>query len=559
LGLKLVTGARISMDENPTAKPKNTADRTDEKLELLREQIRTRSIIHWSESEPIYSSTGKRFDWLFDFRPIVLDGKLLQIIADLFWDRMERFWPFQIATLELGGVPLLSGIALEGERRGFPTNALVIRQKRKKYGRARLIEGEPKADLPVVLVDDSINTARSINKVLIAIEDQGLASHHAFAIAHFFSSKAAEWSKETGVLIHYLVSPQDFSLPVNNALTCKSRYALKWTFASPAVNYRFAVPKSTPALYGDSLLFGSDSGVFWCLEKTSGRIRWWYNVSDHTRRGIVSSPLVIQNKVYFGAYNGTLYCLSAETGHEQWKIKGCDWIGSSPCYANGSIFIGLEFNKAENKGALASFSAENGEPKWQIFTKQMLHGSPVYSEMHNLVIIGTNDSTVLAVDADSGDVKRTLTVEGPVKYHCALCGDLAVFGSFDGKIYVWDFVKDEIKFMLQTEDIVYSRPLISGQRAFIGSADHQFHVIDLKRFVVIKTFDVKEKVHSSPALIGDTVFFGTSGGELIGIHSVSLEITHRFQFPERLTNAAVADGSMIFVYAYDNKMWAIVP
>jgi len=190
-------------------------------------------------------------------------------------------------------------------------------------------------------------------------------------------------------------------------------------------------------------------------------------------------------------------------------------------------------------------------------TREKLHGSPVYSKKHDVLVVGTNDSTVLVVKASTGKVERLLKVGGPVKYHCALAGDLAVFGSFDGKIYIWDFVRDEIKLEVQTEDIVYSRPLICDDIAFVGCADHTLRIIDLGGFSEVHKIDVGEKIHSSPALIGSNVVFGTSAGELIALDRFSFDIKYRLQFPERLTNTTLWHEGMLYIYAFDNKMWAV--
>jgi outer membrane protein assembly factor BamB len=530
---------------------------SSDELEVLKAYIRSRCLFRWRDSAPILRPDGSRYSWLFDFFPLLLDGQMAQLVAQLFWQEFRKFWPFQLAAVELAAVPLVTALSIEGAKLGLPTNVLIVRKKRSKSGRLRLIEGDSTKDLPVVLIDDAINSASSINKALSAIMDIGLAAEHAFAIAHFHSERARAWCGRNKITIHHLVTPQDFYLRETVQAECQSDFKLRWTFASSPVNYRFAVAKSTPALDGDNVMFGSDSGIFWCLDRRTGRIKWWYRTNDQTSKGIVSSPVVVDGRVYFGSYSGNLCCLEAESGMEIWNVKPCQWIGSSPCYAEGAIYIGLEFESGPMKGALAKFSASSGTIEWKIPTARMLHGSPVYSQKHSAIVVGTNDSTVLVVDAQTGEVRKALEVGGPVKYHCAVVDDVAVFGSFDHKIYVWDFVADVVKLEIQTDDIVYTRPLIVDKRVFVGSADHTFVVIDLVKRCVIKRLDVGEKVHSSAALIGGTVFFGTSGGELIGLDPITLDITHRFQFPERLTNTPVSDGTTIFVHAFDNKLWAI--
>lgn len=528
-----------------------------DEFEKLKSYIRSHCLVRWRDGEPILRPDGSRYSWLFDFFPLLLDGQMAQLVAALFWQEFQKFWPFQLAAMELAAVPLVTALSIEGAKLGLPTNTMIVRKKRTKSGRLRLVEGEAARDIPVVLVDDAINSANSINKALVAIKGLGLTVEHAFAIAHFHSPNASSWCVRNNITIHHLITPQDFYLKDTVRAECRSNFKVLWTFASSPVNYQFAVAKSTPAIHGDNVMFGSDSGIFWCLEKKTGRIKWSYQTVDRTSKGIVSSPVVVGGRVYFGSYSGNLCCLEVESGREIWNVKPCAWIGSSPCHSNGAIYIGLEFESGLMKGALAKFSAYSGTIEWKVPTSWMLHGSPVYSHEHDAIVVGTNDATVLVVDSQTGKIRNSLEVGGPVKYHCALDRNLAVFGSFDHSIYVWDFVADKVKLKIHTDDIVYSRPLIVDRRVFVGSADHSFIVVDLDKFCEIKRIDVGEKVHSSPALIGGTVFFGTSGGELIGLNPITLDITHRFQFPERLTNTPISDGATIFVHAFDNKIWAI--
>ena len=123
----------------------------DDPLRTLRAEIEEHCIVRRSNLQSIKSSNGQDFAWMFDLRPLLLDGRMLQIVADRFWEQMERFWPFQIAGPELAAVPIIAAVAVEGERRGFRINGMIIRNKRKKYGRMRLVEGAPDHALPVVL------------------------------------------------------------------------------------------------------------------------------------------------------------------------------------------------------------------------------------------------------------------------------------------------------------------------------------------------------------------------------------------------------------------------
>lgn len=523
--------------------------------EILRQYI-LKQCIHTSTSTINYSSkNGKKFNWLFDLRTVALNSEMLGAYATLFWDSMHTHMPFQLAAVEMAGVPLMASLLHEAQHRGINVSGLIVRTKRKKYGMQKLVEGEP-SNLPVLLIDDSCNSASSISKAVVSLKHEGLFINHVFTIVDFGSQQGVEWMYRNKIKHTSLFTLTDFNLVGKNEHHPIQDYETIWTFASPKPNYGFAVAKSTPVIFNDTLIFGSDSGILWCIECNTGRIKWSVTTRDTTGKGIISSPSLHDGKVYFGAYDGYLYCVEAETGAVIRSAKLCDWIGSSPLIVNDKMYIGLEFSK-EPQGSVACVNINSFAIEWSHPVERMLHGSAVYSQEYNAVVIGTNDGTVLTLNADDGALMNSINVGGPVKYHCALKDNLAVFGSFDGNIYVYNFITGDKLFSYTTDDIVYSRALIVDNKAFMGSADGQFIIINLDNMELESSFDCDEKIHSSPALIDGLVYFGTSAGELIGIDPVNYQTIVRLQFPERLTNTLVKHNNMLYVYAYDNKMWAI--
>lgn len=535
-------------------------DAVNAKPDLLwmHEYIEKNCIFRSSNGDVLLTKNGTPYSWLFDFRPLALDAAMLRCYADCFWDAMTDKLPFQLASIEVAGIPLMAAVLHEAGVRCLDVSGLIVRDKRKKYGRQRLVEGKPVFGLPVVLIDDSCNAAKALNKANSCLQEEGLQVSEVFVLVDFASTYGTNWLYKNKIKMHSLFELADFNLSISNTHNPIDSYELLWTFASPKPNYQFAVAKSTPVLYKNSIIFGSDAGTLWSLNTITGRINWSVQTEDTTGKGIISSPALHEGLVYFGAYDGILYCVNAATGEVVHRKKVCSWIGSSPLIINDKLYIGLEFPKSP-MGRFSCFDLATLTLQWSHDTKIMLHGSAVYSAKHEAIFIGTNDGTVLMFCEKSGLLLRTLNVDGAIKYHCAVEGDLCVFGSFDGNIYVWDFIRDEVVFKHKTDDIVYSRPLIYNNRAFMGSADGQFVVINLLTMTLEAAFDCGEKVHSSPALVNGLIYFGTSAGELIGLDPINYKTMVRLQFPERLTNTLIEKDGLLYVYAYDNKMWAIKP
>jgi len=512
--------------------------------------------IYRSTNNKIYKNMhGKRVEWMVDMRSAVLDSRVLQDISAQFWDMFEDL-DFQMAGIEMAGVPMVSAFVLEAGKRGKDTSALIVRIKRKKHMGGKIIEGEPNGK-PILLIDDSINSGKNAELARKKLEAEGHKVVGLFCLVDFRSTAGINWRVRNKIEVTTLFDLNSFNLQTSNFHAPIAEYETIWSFASPKPKLDFAVAKSTPVIFEDRLIFGSDSGIVWGVEKNTGRIEWQFQTKDITGKGVVSSPVVHNGKVYFGAYDGILYCLDAKTGKKIYSHKYCNWIGSSPVIHNDKLYIGMEYNILGKRGSLSCLNLK-GEAIWNKTVPTYLHSSPIVHEYNGnaYVITGTNDSDLFTLHPDTGAVISHLKTGGPTKYHCAAWKSRAVACAFDA-IYIWDYLTGEVLLKLETDDINYSRPLIVGDIAFCGSADGNMYMINMETCQVMGQIDVEEKIHSSPALIDGLVWFGTSAGELMAIDPINFEMMYRYAFPERLTCTPVSDGNLIFVYSYDNRMWAI--
>ena len=498
---------------------------------------------------------GGKMTWAFDLRKAMLDPHILNQLAVEFLKAHEDE-KYQLAAVETSGIPLMMAILQKAYSYGQELNGLIVRKKRKKHLQQASIDGESNG-LPVIIVDDSMNSGSSVINAAVKLKDAGYTIKHAFVLLNFQSAHGVKATIDNKLLVKSLFNLDDFGFNYPHEHVPNTKYSIQWTFAPPKPNLHFAVCKSTPVIHDNNIMFGSDSGMFWCLNTHTGRLNWCHDTEDKTGKGTVSWPIVVDGLVYFGAYSGKLTCIHADSGVVIYDNKVCDWIGSSPCYAHGNIYIGLEYNNKNHPGSVACFDAHTGEKKWEQFVNIQQHSSPVYATDTDSIVTGTNDGRCIVFNPHTGDIKASFNVGYAIKYHPAVKDNLAIFGAFDGCLYVWDYVEDKVLYKYKTDDLIYTRPLIVGDRVFCGSSDHQLIVMDLATMTTVAALDMGEKIHSSPSIIDGIVYFGTSKGEVIGLDPDTLTVMYNYQFPERMTNAVVSNGTSLFVYTFDNKLWAI--
>lgn len=192
---------------------------SDNKTELL-ERLKA-SVVVRGDVRTIYPKDSgaapktSKDDWLLDFRRAFLDASTANLAAREFWDAYGPKFPFQIAVVEMATVPLVGSLLAEGLARGFEAKAVVIRKSRKKDGLANIIEGEANPAIPTVVVDDIVNSGRSLIKAALTAKNEGLRVTECFCYCNFenpdFAKSVAD-SPFDGLPVRSVFTLRDFGL-----------------------------------------------------------------------------------------------------------------------------------------------------------------------------------------------------------------------------------------------------------------------------------------------------------------------------------------------------------
>jgi outer membrane protein assembly factor BamB len=497
------------------------------------------------------SKSGTPFTWMFDFRRLLLEPEFIHDVAGIFWDRMAQYMPFQIAGLEMAGVPLVTAIQLVGRERGIAVNGLIVRAKAKKNGTQKLVEGDPLPGVPVVAIDDSANTFGSFAHIRAAAESVKISVERTWCILSFHGGPPDHWP---GVQHHQIFIAADFGLKPQGHQRLWTWREI-WRFEPPRPNLYYAVSKSQAVLADGSVYFGSDDGAFWCIDQASGMVRWKLDAGIKGGKGIWSTAALYEDAVIFGGYDGCLYRVRRADGALVWRHRVCDWIGSSPTICQERIWIGIEHRDKSAPGGMAVFDPSNGALLHEIPLRAMQHGSGETDGER--VYFGTNDGRVICCDGDNLMVRWEHDAGGAVKYPPAIGDGFVVFGSFDGSVRALDAETGALVHRVDTGDLVYATPLIHDGWAYLGSSDHSFVALDLVGGRH-KRIDLGEKIHCSPALINGEIVVGTSAGVLLGLEPRTLRLCSRAQLPARITERVGFSDGVYFIKTYDNVLRAMV-
>ncbi|WP_244667475.1 PQQ-binding-like beta-propeller repeat protein [Xanthomonas sp. D-109] len=533
-------------------------------MQSLRDLIQTVGLHTSAENIPLITKKGGSYLWLFDLRRVFMRRAALEQIAEAFWERNAARPPFQLGGLETAAIPLLTALLLTAPKERGPVNGFIIRKDRKTTGMGNAIEGDV-LDLPIVLVDDSLNSGNSAEKARAVIAAAGHALDEVFVVVDFLSKAGMQWRKTHAISVQTLFTLKDFDLPPEQSAPPPTQaYRELWRTATPGGFAFHVVPKSAPLLVGDMIYRGCDAAKMQAFSAETGGLVWEYPVTGaaYTKKGIWSCPAYHDGRLYFGAYNGTVYCLNAASGEEIWTHPDGDWVGASPLLVprHKLLYVGIEYVRPWAQGSLAAYAMDTGEKIWEHQVQKLQHGSPGYWEGGDLVIWGSADHETLALDARTGRIAWRFKTRRSVKYAPAVDErrGLTAFASFDKSIYVLDVATGEKRGEWQTDEICYTTPLFAGNKLFCGSGDRHLYVIDIDTMQLIKKINLRSRVYASPKRIGNRVIVGSNGGRVVEIDIDTLETVGVLQLPDAVTNgvAISPDERRIYVSTYMNHLYA---
>ena len=534
---------------------------------MLRGAIQERVIKRSDGRRPV-SPAGDVHAWIFDFREIILDSKHLKTISHLLLEKLGPYAPFQVGGLETAAIPLVSGLVLEGERRGMPMSGFYVRKSRDKDGMQNVIEGIGESER-VVLIDDLMNSGKGIERAVEVLEAAGKQVAAICVIVQFREDDAYPYFGRKGIPVLSLFRLSDFPsiklpAPKEKKRSELATFSRKWRFAGGVPNFYYVVPKSGPVLDEEKVYFGADDGTMWAVEQGTGNAAWKYRVGFGSRgKYIFSSPALARGMLFFGAYDGNVYALDAATGEERWRFMDADWVGSSPAVAEdlGLVFVGLEFGLWNKRGAIVALDMETGKKKWEGTTAALVHASPAYSRRHGIVVCGSNDGMVYGLDARTGAIRWSYACGDAVKASCAFDEErgLAAFGSFDRFVHILDVRTGKPVHKVETLHALYSTPLIHDGRLYIGGMDKYVYAIDLEDGRVRWRYRTDGRIFASPAVIDDRLYIGCNDGRLYELELETGELCGYFQATERILNRIAWNPATerIFLPTQANELYCL--
>ena len=262
---------------------------------------------------------------------------------------------------------------------------------------------------------------------------------------------------------------------------------------------------AAPAISGGRVYLSSNDGILYALNADTGAELWRFTTEDKISSGAIAikSPDGGGDWVLVNGYDGTARALNAADGKVVWSYKTENFINGAPAVVDGRflVFGGCDallhvvnlkdgtlvhsipanayipasigtFGTMAFCGNYANqtvgFDALGGKVAW-IYEDRALpfFSSPAVND--RLVLIGSRDKNLHAIDRKTGTGVWKFTTGGRVEGSPILFEDAVVFGSTDGRLYAASLEAGAELWQLDLGESLVASAAFGEQQIVIGS------------------------------------------------------------------------------------------
>jgi outer membrane protein assembly factor BamB len=280
-------------------------------------------------------------------------------------------------------------------------------------------------------------------------------------------------------------------------------YALDLADGRPKWTYKAGPIKAPVSVHDGAVYVGDSDGMFHRVDAAKGTKDWTYKTDGE----ISSGANFTGDSVLFGSGDENLYRLSLKDGKELWKFS----VSGGPVMGTPAVVGGHTF-AAGCDSTLHVIDLDTGketksvELSGQVGAAAAVGGDRFY--------VGTMSNQVQAVDWKKGQVVWTFEAEKramPFYASVALTDKLVLAGSRDKRVHALDREKGTEAWSFLTGGKVDSSPVVAGGRVYFGSADGNLYVLDSKG-TQLQKINLGSAVLASPAVGGGRLVIGTEKG-----------------------------------------------
>ncbi len=272
---------------------------------------------------------------------------------------------------------------------------------------------------------------------------------------------------------------------------------------------------------------------------------WRFKCEDEVR----SSPCVANGMLFIGCYDTNLYALDTARGEFRWKYATEGGISSSPAVWNDIVIIGSE------DGVVYGIELRRGKARWSFRTSKAVRSSPMVVE--RAIYVGSDDQHVYAIDGMTGREIWKHRTWMPIRSSACIREDGIYIGGNDGNVYCLDPRSGGLKWKQRTQQEVISTPVYANGLIIVGSMDNNLYALDAEGGFPAWKMRAGSYINSSPCVEGKRVFVGCGDGNLYAVDIRRGRVEWKYDTGSKIVSSPCAESGRVYFGAVDGAVYAV--
>jgi outer membrane protein assembly factor BamB len=292
------------------------------------------------------------------------------------------------------------------------------------------------------------------------------------------------------------------------ASTDKHLYAVDLLTGKEKWKTKLGVMKAGPAVKGKRVYVGDVDGKVYAVKADTGEKVWTYE--SESGGEIVSGCNFHGDNILVAAQGMPVTCLDKD-GKKVWTFEIDGGSNGSPTVSGDMVFA------SGCDSAFHAIDAKTGKELWSVPVPGQ--AAATTATVGDFAYVGTVTNEVLAIDLKGKKVGWAFTpaLKAQAFYASAAVTDsLVVIGSRDKKVYALDRKSGEMKWSFVTDGMVDPSPVVIGERVYVGclSLPGEFYVIELANGKKVQQLTLDSAVTGSVGVGPDCILVGTEKGSV---------------------------------------------
>ncbi|MEX2238828.1 MAG: PQQ-binding-like beta-propeller repeat protein [Dehalococcoidia bacterium] len=271
---------------------------------------------------------------------------------------------------------------------------------------------------------------------------------------------------------------------------------------------------------------------------------------------IYGTPALTEGRIYIGGFDDYLYALDQQGDDDPslaWRhqTEG-SVVGGAAVSEDGEMIV---FGSSDH--GVYAVNAD-GERLWRFRTGERVWSTPALDGER--IYVGSMDGHVYALDSE-GQQAWSFDTSAAIAASPVVDGDTVYIGSFSSKLYALDAATGDERWSFDTDNWIWTDAVVADDRVFVTSLDGHTYALDAETGDQIWEVDTGKAIRSRPVIAGDLLVVANRDGDILGIDAASGEVAWRQEASvgdDVLSDLSLIDEA-IYVRNEDGDLYEVDP